>query len=345
MNNHDRSSDITYLDFGAAGARRGEEQESSEPDSLLDAYSRAVIGAVEIVGPSVVHIAVKYKSGRAREDSRGEGAGSGVLITPDGYNVTNSHVVEKSKSVTVTLADGHEYPARVVGSDPATDLALIRVPVSGLTSAPLGDSSRIKVGQVAIAIGNPYGFQNSVTSGVISAVGRSLRSYSGRLIEDMIQTDAALNPGNSGGPLVDTAGRVIGINTAIIQHAQGICFAIPVNTMRWVVTELMREGRVTRGYLGLSGQTIPLPVQVMRHYHLDQSSAASVVKVEKGSPAEEAGVVSGDVIIELNGAPVAGVDDMHRVLTSECVDNECELVLLRRWKTRKTLKVTPAEMP
>jgi S1-C subfamily serine protease len=344
MKNNDEAG-ITFIDFGNADAREGTTVDTFEDEDIIDAYSQAVMGAVETVGSSVVHLAATYQDGTAKAGNRGEGSGSGVLITPDGYLVTNSHVVEQAKSITVTLADGTEYPAQVVGYDPATDLALARVPASALPSTQLGDSSLIRVGQVAIAIGNPFGFQNSVTSGVVSALGRSLRSNSGRLIEDVIQTDAALNPGNSGGPLVDTRGRVIGINTAIIQYAQGICFAIPVNTMRWVVTELMREGKVTRGYLGISGQTVPLPVQVIRHYQLDQSSAASVVSVEGSSPAGKAGVIAGDVVISLNGISISGVDDMHRVLTAKVVDSEIELVLLRRWKIMKSLTVTPMEIP
>ena len=231
-----------------------QETDIPEDPEILDAYSRAVVDVVEKDGPAVVHIAVKQKQApRSRRRPEAEGSGSGVIIAPDGYVVTNSHVIERASAIRVNMADGISYPAEAAGRDAATDLALIRVPAAGLPSAPLGNSEKLRVGQLAIAIGNPFGFQSTVTSGVISALGRSLRSYSGRLIENIIQTDAALNPGNSGGPLVNSRGEVIGISTAIIprgevigistaiiQFAQGICFAIPVNTMRWVITLLMR---------------------------------------------------------------------------------------------------------
>ncbi len=237
---------------------------------LLDAYSRAVTGVVARVGPAVVHIRVKKKMPRpGRPSPEVEGSGSGLIITPDGYIVTNSHVVEDMSTVEVSLADSTTCAAEVIGQDKATDIALLRITGSGLPMAALGDSDKLKVGQLAIAVGNPLGFQSTVTAGVISALGRSLRSRTGRLIENVIQTDAALNPGNSGGPLVDSRGCVIGINTAIIQYAQGICFAIPVNTMRWVVTRLIREGKVVRGFLGISGQTVPLPVRVVRYFQLE----------------------------------------------------------------------------
>ncbi len=316
-----------------------------DDSQLLDVYSRAVIGAVDMVGPAVVHIKVKkIVSGRTRMSSRkGDASGSGVIITPDGYLVTNSHVVEGANAVEVTLADGSDYPAQIVGYDEATDIAVLRIIGSSLPVARLGDSDKLKVGQMAIAIGNPLGLQSTVTTGVISSLGRSLRSRTGRLIENVIQTDAALNPGNSGGPLVDSRGMVIGINTAIIQFAQGICFAIPVNTVRWVVSMLIREGKVTRGYLGISGQTVPLPVRVARYFHLEQKSGVQVVGVEAGGPAYVAGVKEGDVIVLFEGKAVSSVDDIHRLLSREAIGKGLELSLLRDWTTRLDKVIIPEE--
>ncbi len=258
---------LKFLDYPAAAEAEEPASPSFEEGAdFLDSYSRAVTNVVAKVGPAVVSIRVRKKaSDRPRRwPNEGEGSASGVIIAPDGYVVTNSHVVEGADEIEVSLPDGSDYGAYLVGKDLATDLALVRVTGSGLPIAQLGDSSKLKVGQLVIAIGNPLGFQSTVTAGVVSALGRSLRSRSGRLIENIIQTDAALNPGNSGGPLVDSRGLVVGINTAIIQFAQGICFSIPVNTLRWVVTALIREGKVTRGYLGISGQMVPLPVRVVR---------------------------------------------------------------------------------
>jgi len=300
---------------------------------LLDVYSQTIVDVVKEIGPSVVHVHVQYKNdGSIRSRDRSEANGSGLIITPDGYIVTNSHVVENAIAPQISLPDGSSFQAEIVGQDRATDLSLLRVsPAGNLPAARLGDSDQLQVGQIAIAIGNPYGFQNTVTAGVISAVGRSLRSRAGRLIDDVIQTDAALNPGNSGGPLVDSDGRVIGINTAIIQYAQGICFAIPVNTVRWVVTTLLREGKVTRGFLGIGGQTVPLPARVVRHFTLPQESGVYVVQVMKGSPADNAGVKEGDVIISLADQTVASVDDIHKLLTKERIGKELGIVLLRDW--------------
>lgn len=329
---------------GGSGSYPAADREAVDAEAF-DAYSRAVIGAVEKTGPAVVHIAVRQAQRRGRQQEQGEGAGSGVIIASDGYIVTNSHVVNGVESIKVNLPDGTSYPAELEGHDPATDLALVRVPDAGLASAELGDSGRLRVGQMAIAIGNPFGFQSTVTSGVISALGRSLRSYSGRLIENMIQTDAALNPGNSGGPLVDSGGRVIGINTAIIQFAQGICFAIPVNTMRWVVTLLMREGKVTRGFLGFSGQAVKLPVKIVRHFRLASDAGVLVVDVMKNSPAQTAGLREDDVIVALDGKDVAGVDDIHRMLTADVIGKPLKMTLLRRWRHRRQVMVVPSVSP
>lgn len=321
--------------------------EAETDAELLDVYSRVVTGVVAKVGPAVVHIRVKIK-GRTRSrmsPDEAEGSASGVIITPDGYVVTNSHVVEGADVLEVRLADGSSYAAELIGQDPATDLAMLRVSGSGLSIARLGDSDKLRVGQLAIAIGNPLGFQNTVTAGVISALGRSLHSRTGRLIENIIQTDAALNPGNSGGPLVDSRGLVVGINTAIIQFAQGICFAIPVNTVRWVASSLIREGKVTRGYLGIAGQTVPLPVRIVRHFQLKQDTAVQVVSVTSNSPASAAGLREGDVIIALGQNPVTSVYDIHRLLTKEVIGKRLEIVLLRDWTTRFEKSIAPTASP
>ena len=345
MANESSNFDLSFLDFSG---RTGESQSTAtheSDDELLDAYSKAVTDVVKKVGPAVVNVRVKKKM-HARHSAvphETEGGGSGVTIAPDGYVVTNSHVIEDASAVEVTLADGASYVAHVVGKDSATDLAVLSVPSSGLPVAHLGDSDKLQAGQLAIAIGNPLGFQSTVTAGVISALGRSLRSRNGRLIENIIQTDAALNPGNSGGPLVDSRGLVIGINTAIIQYAQGICFAIPVNTMRWVVSLLLREGKVTRGYLGISGQTIPLAVRLVRYFNLQHTTAVQVLHVAADSPAQAAGLKEGDIIISLGGNPVAGVDDIHRLLTKEAIGSMVHLVLLRGWTTRLERTVVPVE--
>ncbi|OGO30977.1 MAG: serine protease [Chloroflexi bacterium RBG_16_56_11] len=338
---------IEFLNNPAAADAGPDIAGNGEGDAwLFDAYSRAVTGAVAAVGPAVVHIHVRKKVARSRVANPGaEGTGSGFIITPDGYIATNCHVVEGSDGVEVSLADGTSFTAEVAGQDPATDIALLRVSGPGLPMACLGDSDKLRVGQLAIAVGNPLGFQSTVTAGVISALGRSLRSRTGRLIENIIQTDAALNPGNSGGPLLSSRGEVVGINTAIIQNAQGICFAIPVNTMRWVVTQLIREGKVVRGFLGIAGQTVPLPVRVIRYFQLDHESGVQVVDVTLGSPAQRASLKEGDVIIALGGEPVTTVDAIHRKLTRESIGRKLAVVLLRDWTKRLEISIVPAESP
>jgi S1-C subfamily serine protease len=321
--------------------------------SLLDSYSQAVIAAVERVSPSVVNVEVHHKAtgrptsqapGRARpgEPSERRGGGSGFVFTPDGLILTNSHVVHDATRIEVTLADGRRAPAHTVGDDPATDLAVIRIDASGLQAVPLGDSQQLRPGQMAIAIGNPYGFQSTVTAGVISALGRSLRSYSGRLIEDVIQTDAALNPGNSGGPLVDSRGHVIGVNTATILPAQGICFAIGINTAKFVASRLLRDGRIRRSYIGVSAQTVPIHRRVVRFYNLPRETGVVVVGIENRSPARTAGLREGDVIVELDNKPVAGVDDLHRLLTDAQVGARCSLTVVRHTE-RLILPIFPEE--
>ena len=318
-------------------------------DSLLDAYSTAVISAVDRVSPSVVNIEVHQTAGRTRsgEPRERRGGGSGFVFTPDGLILTNSHVVHDAARIAVTMTDGRRMPASLIGDDPASDLAVIRLErpqfdEPGLVAAELGDSQRLRVGQIVIAIGAPYGFQSTVTAGVVSALGRSLRSYSGRLIDDVIQTDAALNPGNSGGPLVDSAGRVVGVNTATILPAQGICFAIGINTAKFVASRLLRDGRIRRSYIGLSGQTVPVHRRVVRFYDLPNETGALVLSVEDGSPAKRAGLREGDIIVALEGQPVAGVDDLHRLLTEVRVGVGCSMTVLR-WTEKVELKVVPEE--
>ncbi|MGA8617474.1 MAG: trypsin-like peptidase domain-containing protein [Candidatus Sulfotelmatobacter sp.] len=321
----------------------------STDDSLLDAYSRSITGAVERVSPSVVNIEVHQAAGRTRsgEPRERRGGGSGFVFTPDGLILTNSHVVHDARRIDVTLADGRRMPASAIGDDPASDLAVIRindarVDEPGFPAAALGDSQQLRVGQLVVAIGNPYGFQSTVTAGVVSALGRSLRSYSGRLIDDVIQTDAALNPGNSGGPLVDSAGRVVGVNTATILPAQGICFAIGINTAKFVASRLLRDGRIRRSYIGVSAQTVPVHRRVVRFYDLPKETGVVVLSVEEKSPAKLAGVREGDVIIALEGHPVAGVDDLHRVLTDVRVGVSCALTVLR-WTEKLELRIVPEE--
>jgi S1-C subfamily serine protease len=312
---------------------------------LLDAYSRAVAGAVDRVAPAVVHLQARRRIGdNARGAERPAGSGSGVIFTPDGFVLTNSHVVHGASAIEATLTDGRTLPAYLVGDDPDTDLALLRLHADGLAHAELGDSGKIRVGQLVVAIGNPFGFQASVTAGVVSALGRSLRGRTGRLIDDIVQTDAALNPGNSGGPLVTARGEIIGINTAIIPFAQGICFAIASNVVRFVVSELMRHGRVRRSYIGVAGQTVPLSRRTVRFHALEVESGARVISVEPESPAARAGLVSGDIIVGLGGAPVTGVDALHRLLTADRIGQSLELDVLRLTR-RLALAVVPGVRP
>ncbi len=296
---------------------------------------------MERVGPAVVSIRVKTKASPRRFGA--EGAGSGVIVTPDGFILTNNHVVEAAGELTVYLTEGNEFPASVVGTDPATDLAVIRVGAGSIPIAQLGNSDTLRTGQLVIAIGNPLGFQNTVSTGVISALGRNLRSQSGRLIENVIQTDVSLNPGNSGGPLVDSRGLVIGINTAMISMAQGISFAVPVNTARWVVGELINRGKVRRHYLGIVAQSRPIGRRVQRHFSLSSGTVVEVTSVEKDGPAQRAGLLSGDLIIRINGIPITGVDDIHRILSGLPEGPTLSITILRRLKQIE-ISMVPGEV-
>jgi S1-C subfamily serine protease len=310
----------------------------AEDAALLDAYSEAVIHAADEVGPSVVNIEVRGRNGERR------GSGSGFIITPDGFVLTNSHVVHDADKVEVVLADGRRPDAHVVGDDPDTDLAVVRVFAPQLRPVRLGESKYTRVGQVAIAIGNPYGFQCTVTAGVVSALGRSFRAKTGRLIDDIIQTDAALNPGNSGGPLVSSRGEVIGVNTAVILPAQGICFAIGVDTAKHVAGWLIKDGKILRSYIGVGGQNVPLHRRIARFFQLPVTTGVLVISVAAGGPAARAGLREGDVIIEFNGRPVPSIDALHKLLTGQQIGRRSPLVIIRGTE-KVTLEIEPEETP
>lgn len=320
---------------------------SDNDSELLDAYSRAVVGASEKVSPAVVHVKVQKK----RQTRRGvvpggplePGAGSGFIFSPEGFILTNNHVVSHTSRIDVDLPDGRNFEAELIGSDASTDLAVIRIYTDHLNYVTFGDSEKLKVGQLVIAIGNPYGFEYSVTTGVVSALGRILRSYSGRLIDNVIQTDAALNPGNSGGPLISTQGKVVGINTAIILPAQGICFAIASSTARYVVSKLITEGRVRRGYLGIGGQVINLPLRMINYFRLDVKSGILVQQIEQNSPAHRSDLQNGDVIVGLNGKPIANINDLHRMLDERSIGKKNFLDVLHQGRIQ-TVEVVPSEL-
>ena len=310
--------------------------------SLLDEYSRAVVSAVERVAPAVANIEIQQQSkNRPREIG---GSGSGFVIAPDGFILTNSHVVHSATRIVVNLSDGRDYRAQLVGDDPETDLAVIRIDAPHLVHVRLADSESLRVGQLAIAIGNPLGFQASVTAGVISALGRSMYSQSGRLIDNIIQTDAALNPGNSGGPLVNSAGEVIGVNTAMIRPAQGICFAIASNTAKLVAGWLIRDGRIRRSYIGVAGQNVPLHRRVIRFYNLPLETGVLVVSVEKDSTARSAGLREGDIIIGFNDRPIGTIHDLHKMLVNEQIGVPAKLLVIRHTE-KLELSILPAESP
>ena len=341
ISEYDRSIEFLNAETDLAGGNSVRAQPVEGDDDLLDAYSRAVIRVVEQVGPAVVSIAVK-KQNDARHPE-GMGAGSGVIIAPDGFILTNNHVIEHANEIEIGLTDGNTLPARLVGTDPATDLAIVRADANGLPAAQLGDSASLRVGQLVIAIGNPLGFSNTVSTGVISALGRALRGQSGRLIENIIQTSVPLNPGNSGGPLVDSRGRVVGVTTAMIAAAQGIGFAVPMNTAKFVVGELVTRGKVRRAYLGLAGQTTPIGRRLQRYFELPNATTVQIVSIEPNEPAARAGLREGDRIVAVNGQSVATVDDIHHILANHSVGTVLTVTILRGVE-RLELTATPREM-
>jgi S1-C subfamily serine protease len=313
----------------------------AEEKNALDAYSRVIVTVAEVLGPAVVNLrSVANESGRRG----GGGSGSGFLFTPDGFLITNHHVVRGSGRLRVRLSDGREVTGRVVGADPWTDVAVVQAEASGLPHAQLGESAGLRVGQLVVAIGSPFGFDSTVTAGVISALGRTLRSITGHLVDNVIQTDAALNPGNSGGPLLDSSARVIGINTAVIQSAQGICFAIPINMAKRIIPQLMQHGRVVRGYLGMHGRDVPLARPVSRSLNLNQETGVEVVALEPAGPTSQAGLVEGDLIIALGDEPVATIDDLQNRLSEVPVGIPTEIILVRDGR-RLARFVVPGEYP
>lgn len=335
--------------FESGDAASAEERlaHSQLDDDLLDAYSRAVITAAERVSPSVVYIEVQQPVSSRRGDSprsprEARGSGSGFIFTPDGFILTNSHVVHRANKIQVTVSDGRKYEADLIGDDPDTDLAVIRINAPNLVPVHLGEAQKIRVGQLVVAIGNPYGFQYSVTAGVVSALGRSLRAQSGRLMDNVIQTDAALNPGNSGGPLVNSRGEVVGVNTAMILPAQGICFATSIDTAKFVASRLIRDGKVSRSYIGLAGQNVPLPRRIVRYYNLAVESGILIVSFEMNSPARNAGLREGDILVAFDDHPTAGIDDLHKLLTEDRIGLSSSLVVIRGTE-KLTLEVRPEE--
>jgi S1-C subfamily serine protease len=316
---------------------RATQLDGSGDDSLLDSYSRTISSVVAQVAPAVVNIRVQ--TGR-----RGEGNGSGFFIAPDGFILTNSHVVHGAQKIEVTLADARTFPANLIGEDPDTDLAVLRIGANQLPNLEFADSKKLRVGQIAVAIGSPYGFQQSVTAGVVSALGRSMRAQSGRLMDDILQTDAALNPGNSGGPLVNSRGQVIGVNTAVILPAQGLCFAIAANTSQLVAGWLIKDGKIRRSYLGLAGQTVALHPRVTRFHRLDQESGVLIAGIEQGGPVDLSGLREGDIIISFKAAPVSSIDDLHRFLVGSEIGQRSVLTVVRGTEILDFL-VTPLELP
>jgi len=319
---------------------------TTAPDdaALLDEYSRTVVSAADRVSPAVVNIEIKQRRDSRHSSREIGGSGSGFIVAPDGFILTNSHVVHDAIEITVNLSDGRDYRAQLIGDDPDTDLAVIRIDAPQLKHVRLADSEKLRVGQVVIAIGNPLGFQASVTAGVISALGRSMHSMSGRLIDNIIQTDAALNPGNSGGPLVNSAGEVIGVNTAMIRPAQGICFAIASNTAKFVAGWLIRDGRIRRSYIGVAGQNVPIHRRIIRFYNLPVESGVLVVSVEKVSPAAEAGLKEGDLIVAFNDEAIGSIHELHKMLMGEQIGVLSEITVIRHTEKLK-LSILPAESP
>ncbi len=322
---------IIPISFGLKGSSVRGDQDARREEEALDAYSTIVTGVVESVTAAMVGIQRKAKPGAPLGDPRMQGGvGSGFVITPDGYVLTNNHVIQGAGAIEVLFADGSIAPADVVGGDPDTDTALVRVHAARLAPVQLGDSDALRVGQLVVAMGNPFGLQATVTTGVVSALRRTLRATTGRLIEDIIQTDAALNPGNSGGALLDSRGRVIGVNTAIVAGANATGFAVPINTAKRVIPDLMREGRVVRGYLGLAGQTAPFPKAAAARYGLSIPAGVQIVQIVPGGPAEKAGLRAGDVILSVDGKDAPSVDAIHRILDGNSIGREAGLRVLRR---------------
>lgn len=343
----DRFPEMEWLSSDSGGSDLAQAKYPDDDAELFDAYSKAVINAADRVAPSVVFIEVRQplraRHGNPQQHSHeAQGTGSGFIFTPDGFVLTNSHVVHRAKSIDITVSDGRRYGAELIGDDPDTDLAVIRINAPNLLPVQLGEAQKIRVGQLAIAIGNPYGFQCTVTAGVVSALGRSLRAQSGRLMDDIIQTDAALNPGNSGGPLVNSRGEVIGVNTAMILPAQGICFATSIDTAKFVASRLIRDGRVSRSYIGMAGQNVPIPRRIVRYYNLPVESGIMVVSSEEGSPARQAGLLSGDIIVGFENHPIAGIDDLHRLLTEDCIGKALTVTVIRRTE-KLVFNVIPEE--
>ena len=318
-------------------------EEARTDDALLDAYSQSVTAAVEKASPSVVNIEVRQQVNHGGRTGETGGSGSGFILSRDGFILTNSHVVHGATAIRVALVDGREYPATLVGDDPDSDLAVIRIDAPGLIQAELGESANLRAGQLAIAIGNPFGFQTTVTAGVISALGRSLRAQTGRLIDNVIQTDAALNPGNSGGPLVDSRGRVIGVNTAIIRPAQGICFATAIDTAKFVAGWLIKDGKFRRAFIGVAGQDVPLHRRVIRFYGLPVETGVLVIDIEKESAGAKAGLQSGDVIIGFNEEPVPSIAALHKLLLGKEIGVESVLTVIRHTEKLR-LSITPEEV-
>ena len=324
--------------FESSG-QSGHESAPSNDGALLDAYSQAVSAAAEKVSPAVVYIEVKHHRGDKGQEYPG-GSGSGFVFTPDGFILTNSHVVANSSRVAVTLLDGRTLEASLIGEDPDSDLAVLRIGALNLKAAELGDSKSIRVGQVAIAIGSPFGFQYTVTAGVVSALGRSLRSASGRLIDNVIQTDAALNPGNSGGPLVNSRGQVIGVNTAVILPAQGVCFAIAIDTAKFIAGRLIRDGRIVRAYIGMAGTNISLPRRLVRFHRLPAETAVAVASVEPDSPAHRAGLQTNDILVGYGSHTVNAIDALLRILSDEPIGVPSTVTVIRGTE-KLTLQIVP----
>lgn len=343
---------LSFLATEGSAASAGAEEKrrvADEDMNLLDAYSQTVVRVAQRVSNAVAHLKVQKPPApnqRGRQtppNQQAGGTGSGFLISSDGYMVTNSHVVNGATHIEASLPDGRAFQARVVGDDPATDIAVVKIDGDNLATVPFGASDRLQVGQIAIAIGNPYGFQYSVTAGVVSALGRTLRSQNGRLIDDVIQTDAALNPGNSGGPLMNSHGQVIGVNTAVILPAQGICFAVASNLAQFVVGKLILEGRVRRGFLGIGAQSVPLPAKWLTALELPSKGGIQIQSVETGSPAERAGIAPGDIIVQFEGRPIDSIDDLHKGLDEKTIGREVTLWVLRNGNL-KQMAAVPAEL-